>query len=297
MQKSLKSLIIFGGICAAVIAATWVTTALAVEIASSAQVAASEARGSGPLNHGKGYASTHTVSQTMNHHNDFTGIHAITQTVVASVVANSPVAAAGLKAGDVIVAIDSKAIASHKDLPNAVNAKKPGDTLKLDVRGADGTTKSVSVTLGASPNNAAQAYLGVNVGHGSKGGGKGWQHGQMGHAGQDGFGNHAGSGDLTISSVQANSPAAKAGLQAGDVINQVNGTSLTDSAALKTTLASLKPGTTVTLKVLRNGQPQTVTATLGESQSKKGVPYLGVTFGRGTHRAPKTQPGAANSVG
>ena len=80
-------------------------------------------------------------------------------------------------------------------------------------------------------------------------------------------------------------------------INEVNGAALTNAATLKTTLASLKPGATVTLKVLRNGQPQTVTATLGESQSKKGVPYLGVTFGRGTHRTPKNQHDAANSVG
>ena len=96
--------------------------------------------------------------------------------------------------------------------------------------------------------------------------------------------------------MQADSPAAKAGLRAGDVINQVNGITLNNPAALKSTLTGLKPGNKVTLNLLRNGQAQTIEVTLGESPDKKGMPYLGVTFGHDMKHAPKTTPatGAPN---
>jgi serine protease Do len=56
--------------------------------------------------------------------------------------------------------------------------------------------------------------------------------------------------------------AEKAGLQAGDVITAVNGTTLNGSTTLGTVLGTFKPGDTVTLTVDRNGQTQTLTATL-----------------------------------
>ncbi len=67
-----------------------------------------------------------------------------------------------------------------------------------------------------------------------------------------------------ISKVEAGTPAEKAGLQAGDVITAVNGTTLNGSTTLGSILVTLKPGDTVTLTVDRNGQTQTLTATLAE---------------------------------
>jgi serine protease Do len=65
-----------------------------------------------------------------------------------------------------------------------------------------------------------------------------------------------------VSQVQPGTPAEKAGLQAGDVITAVNGTTLNGSTTLGTVLGTFKPGDTVTLTVDRNGQTQTLTATL-----------------------------------
>jgi putative serine protease PepD len=69
---------------------------------------------------------------------------------VNSVVSSSPAYSAGLKAGDVITAIDGKPITNADDLTAAVNVYKPGDkaTITLD---RSGSTKSVSVTFGTRP--------------------------------------------------------------------------------------------------------------------------------------------------
>lgn len=66
-----------------------------------------------------------------------------------------------------------------------------------------------------------------------------------------------------VDSAQDGSPAAKAGVQAGDVITGVNGTPVKSARDLARSVATMQPHSTVKLDVLRNGQPQTVTVTLG----------------------------------
>ncbi len=67
-----------------------------------------------------------------------------------------------------------------------------------------------------------------------------------------------------VSDVQSGSPAAKAGLQRGDVITELDGQGVTGSNDLKLKIGELRPGTAVHLKIMRNGKPQDVTMTLGE---------------------------------
>src|SRR5579859_1869655 len=61
-----------------------------------------------------------------------------------------------------------------------------------------------------------------------------------------------------VSGVVPGSPAAQAGIQAGDVIQAVNGTAVTLSQPLSAFLKSLSPGTQLQLTVLRNGASATV---------------------------------------
>jgi putative serine protease PepD len=68
-----------------------------------------------------------------------------------------------------------------------------------------------------------------------------------------------------IGEVTKGSPAANAGLKAGDVIVAVNGNATPTSDELGTRLAGFKPGETVTLKVVhQNGKTDLVKVKLGE---------------------------------
>jgi putative serine protease PepD len=69
---------------------------------------------------------------------------------VSSVVSGSPADNAGLKAGDVIVAVDAKSIATADDLTAIVNNYKPGDKATLKIT-SGGSTKSITVTFGTRP--------------------------------------------------------------------------------------------------------------------------------------------------
>jgi membrane-associated protease RseP (regulator of RpoE activity) len=66
----------------------------------------------------------------------------------------------------------------------------------------------------------------------------------------------------TIAAVIADSPADKAGLQRGDVITAVNGTSVSDVPALLSAIKDLKVGDSITLSITRDGNAQEITATL-----------------------------------
>jgi len=69
---------------------------------------------------------------------------------VSSVVSGSPADKAGLKAGDVIIAVDGKQISTADDLTAVVNNYKPGDKATLEIT-SGGSTKSITVTFGTRP--------------------------------------------------------------------------------------------------------------------------------------------------
>jgi putative serine protease PepD len=66
---------------------------------------------------------------------------------LSEVRSGSPAADAGLVAGDVITSIDGKAIRTAQDLQNAVEARRPGDSIAIGYL-RDGTNRTVTVTLG-----------------------------------------------------------------------------------------------------------------------------------------------------
>ncbi|MFZ0426142.1 MAG: Do family serine endopeptidase [Xanthobacteraceae bacterium] len=88
---------------------------------------------------------------------------------------------------------------------------------------------------------------------------------------------------------QTGSPAAKAGIESGDVITAVNGTPVKDARDLARTIAMLAPSTSVKMDILRKGEAQSLTLTLGEMPNEQqakadaeqtapgGVPHLGLS--------------------
>jgi serine protease Do len=69
---------------------------------------------------------------------------------------------------------------------------------------------------------------------------------------------------ITISNVVAGSPADQAGLKVGDTITSVDGKSVKNGDELVADIASRKPGTKVTLALIRNGKKQDATVTVAD---------------------------------
>jgi serine protease Do len=90
---------------------------------------------------------------------------------------------------------------------------------------------------------------------------------------------------------EAGSPAAKAGIAAGDVITAVNGAPVKDSRDLARKIGMMAPDTSVKLTLLRSSESKTVDLTLGtmpnqreakvdigSDKSANGMPHLGLTL-------------------
>jgi putative serine protease PepD len=74
-------------------------------------------------------------------------------------------------------------------------------------------------------------------------------------------------GGLYVASVVPGGPAATAGLRQGDVITELNGQPVTSSDQLAALTITEKPGDTVTVTYLRNGQSTTTKVVLGTQPS------------------------------
>jgi serine protease Do len=109
-----------------------------------------------------------------------------------------------------------------------------------------------------------------------------------------------------VADPQANGPAAKAGIQAGDVITAVNGTPVKDAKDLARQIGSMSPGASVKLTVWRKGEEKTFSLALGELPKERqaraetpdgsgpsgtDVPKLGLTL------APAGQVAGSGSEG
>jgi serine protease Do len=71
-----------------------------------------------------------------------------------------------------------------------------------------------------------------------------------------------------ISQVEPDSPGAKAGLKVGDVVTQINGKKVEDAGQLQAAIAQERPGSKVTLGLMRDGKSETLPVTL-EAMNKK----------------------------
>jgi putative serine protease PepD len=116
-----------------------------------------------------------------------------------------------------------------------------GDNAGVGFAIPSNTVKSIASQI-VGGQQVKHAYLGVSIGD-------------------------AASGGATVETVQSGTPAAKAGLRAGDVITAVDGNSVADSQTLTTVIGSHKPGDQVTLTYTRNGATHTTTVTLGTRPS------------------------------
>ncbi|GIW84550.1 MAG: hypothetical protein KatS3mg107_0210 [Gemmataceae bacterium] len=151
-------------------------------------------------------------------------------------VGDGPVAKGGGKNGDIIVALDGKKIADYEAMLDYIGTKKPGDKVEFTVLRDKKEVRFV-VTLGRRP-DAPPPALGVTLARGP-----------------------ATSG-IAIESVTSDGPAAKAGLQAGDIISKIAGKSVTDQKSLRAVLQEFSPGDKVTISYLRGKESKQVEVVL-----------------------------------
>src|SRR5262249_35503171 len=71
-----------------------------------------------------------------------------------------------------------------------------------------------------------------------------------------------------VDSVEPDSPASKAGLKPGDVIVQLGDDLIDHSGDLPEHVADIKPGTDTQLKIIRKGQPMTLSVKVGTAKEE-----------------------------
>jgi len=167
--------------------------------------------------------------------------------VVRGVQLDSPGHKAGLKEIDVISKLDGRDDLTADLFRSLILAKIPGDTVKLTVKRESGDT-ALTATLGATSRpmrvGAARVILGVRLSDRDDGQGS------------------------TISEVTPNSPAAKAGLKAGDVLLKVDGTDILAQSRLADLMAERRAGDEVKILFNRNGRDVEKTATLAADEAQ-----------------------------
>ena len=67
-----------------------------------------------------------------------------------------------------------------------------------------------------------------------------------------------------VSEPEVNGPAAKAGVEAGDVITAISGKEVVDARDVARTISNMAPGTSVKLTIMRSGQEKSLNVTLGK---------------------------------
>lgn len=171
--------------------------------------------------------------------------------LVTEVESGSAAEKAGVKAGDCITAINGVAINDTKDLRQELRKAESGNVSLTVVRDKQTLTLNATIEKRQAPKQGvfffpSRGRLGVSVDSLSS---------QL--AQSMGVPN----GGVLITEVKTGSAAEKAGLKAGDCITAVNNQPVKDSSDLIEELSKVKEGT-VTLNIVRDRQPTTITATL-----------------------------------
>nr|WP_314437689.1 Do family serine endopeptidase [uncultured Brevundimonas sp.] len=194
---------------------------------------------------------------------------------VAEVTADAPAARGGLKAGDVVVALNGRPILTSSELTRAVGAAKPGDVLRLDVL-RDGGRQTVTVRSGTRPSNLSTSA--ANDEEGAETPGKpsatagevveGLTVAPISAALRSRYELPADVQGVVVTAVDQSSRAGRMSFQPGLVIIQANGRSVSSVADLKAAVQAVKsagrPGILLLVRTPRGNTPVVLPLTGGE---------------------------------
>jgi len=184
------------------------------------------------------------------------GISTAGGALVTQVLKDSAAARAGIRAGDVVTAINGRSVKSAAEFRNAIGLLRVGDKVELSLL-RDGESRKLTAEV-ADPAVQTPAAAEGNDKNVPEGG----QHRALegaqledgpGSSSGDNRGNGAG---VLVRAVAAGSPAANAGLRANDLIVAANGTRITNRSDLSNAwrATSNRGGSTLVLQVRRAGE-------------------------------------------
>lgn len=180
--------------------------------------------------------------------------------LIASVEPKSPAAKAGLKAGDIVTQFNGQDINLSAELPQAIGRATVGETYTMTLF-RDRKAQTVSITMEALPEDAAAddsadqpdlSRLGMRLRDLQP-----LEKQQLKVAG----------GALIVQVVEGS--GAEAGLRPGDVITQVGSTKIDSARDFVMAVRKLKPGSTVPLRVTRQGNTQIVALKIEAAEANK----------------------------
>jgi serine protease Do len=218
--------------------------------------------------------------------------------IITEIVDDSPAEEAGLEEDDIIISCDGKVVRDDDDLTDLVSDSRPGDTVSLTII-RDGKEQQIKAELGRRPRSNGwygdrghfevprpprmpkmpalpspvvpdtysysfddeYPYIGVSLLEVSKRTAE--------SLGSDRSG-------VLIDDVEKNSPAEKAGLQAGDLIVAIDDEKIFDAEDVQEIVGDKDEGDTVRITYLRNRQKATAAVTVAIDEDGRSFGHSGV---------------------
>ena len=180
------------------------------------------------------------------------GVSEAAGALVGQVTPNSPASKAGLQTGDIILDVNGQSVNDANDLRLKIGILNPNSRVNLKVL-RDGKTQETAVQLGEFPNEEQASSKGPNNGGESSSELDGVQVSALTADVAEQLQLSPGTKGVLVESVSPDSKAAEAGLQRGDVIQQVNHRTVTNMNEFRQAMSMAPKSQPALLLVNRGG--------------------------------------------
>jgi predicted metalloprotease with PDZ domain len=192
----------------------------------------------------------------------------------------SPADRSGLRAGDLVLQVDGEKVESAADVTRLVRGHRPGESVRLGTE-RDGQAVERVAELGSRPASTRweavlpfrqpRVRLGLQL--------------QALSDGLRGYFRAPADRGVLVADVVKDAPAAAAGVQAGDVILDVNGAAVASERDVIDALRDLEPGARLELRLLRDGAEREIEVVAAERKGGEHGLFHG--FHPGPHGQPR----------